>query len=100
MYTTSSHLPSSIVEHSAASLEKFDKNVKDLLVVIYFNYTIIIDKVERHEYYVHHLFRDILSDTNSTLNCFIELTKDDWYTGSEVLASDHIINSNRNTNTW
>ena len=49
------------------------------------NYSIIIDKWERHEDYVRHIFRDLFLGTNSTLNRFIERNKDDCYTGKEFL---------------
>ena len=36
--------------------------------------------VELHEDYVRHIFRDLFSVPNSTLNHFIEIIKDDWDT--------------------
>ena len=76
----------------------FGKNVKDLLDGMSSNYTIIIDKGERHEDYVSQLFRDILSGKNSTFNIFIERNKDNWDTGYEILVSDLISNATKNYN--
>ena len=76
----------------------FGKNIKDLLDGMSSNYTIIIDKGERHEDYVSQLFRDILSGTNSTFNIFIERNKDDWDTGYEIIVSDLISNATENYN--
>ena len=42
------------------------------------NHSIIIDKGERHKYYVSHRFRDLLSGPQYILNIFIERTKDYW----------------------
>ena len=39
----------------------FGNNVKDLLDEMDSNYSIIIDKGEQHEDYVHHIFRAPLS---------------------------------------
>ena len=54
------------------------------------NYSIILDKIERREDYVRHIFRAILSGTNLTFNCSIKRTKYDWYTVTEVLEVDLI----------
>ena len=56
------------------------------------NDSIIIDQVERHESYVRHIFRDALSGPKSTFNSFIERTKYDWYTVTELLSVDLIQN--------
>ena len=45
-------------------IAKFLNNVKDLLDFMSSNYSIIIDKGERHEDYVRHIFRDPLSGPN------------------------------------
>ena len=58
------------------------------------NYSIIIDKGGRHEYYVCHILRDILSGPNSTFNSLIEIDKDAWYTGTELPAGELINNTN------
>ena len=42
-----------------ATIANFGNNVKYLLSDMYSNYSIIIDKVKRHEDCVRHLFRDI-----------------------------------------
>ena len=68
-------------EIDKATLSKFGINVKYLISNIFYNYTIIIDKGEFHKGYVSHIFRDILSGTNSTFNSFIEIIKYDCYTG-------------------
>ena len=57
------------------------------------SYSIIIDKGEGHEDYVHHNFRDVLSGPNRTSNRFIESMKVDWYTGTEF-PSREVINNN------
>ena len=49
-------------------------------------------KGERHEDYVRHIFNDLLLGPNSTLNCFIEINKDDWYIGTETLEGYLIYN--------
>ena len=49
------------------------------------NYTIIIDKGERHWYYVCRIFRDILSGPNPNFNNLIEIKNDDWDTGSKTV---------------
>ena len=43
-----------------SNLEKFGNNVKYIFDEIYYNCNINIDKGERHEDYVSHIFRDIL----------------------------------------
>ena len=58
-----------------SNLAKFVNIVKDLLDDMYSNYSIIIDKVERHEDYVCHIFRVLLSGPNQNFNSFIEITK-------------------------
>ena len=63
-----------------STLDKFGNNVKELLDDMFSNYSIVIDKVERHEDCIGHIFRDILSGPNSTLNHSIESTKENWYT--------------------
>ena len=62
------------------------------------NYSIILDKGERHEYYVRHIFRDILSGPNSTLKYFIKISKDYWDTVTEVLEGDIIQNATEKYN--
>ena len=68
-----------------ATLTKFGKNAKDLLHDMSSNSSIIFDKVESHEYYVHHIFRALLLGPNSTFNCFIERSKYYWDTVTEFL---------------
>ena len=55
------------------TLDKFSKNVKDLLDYMYSNYKIIIERVELHEDSVFHHLRGLFSGQNSTLNHFIEI---------------------------
>ena len=62
------------------------------------NYSSIIYKEERHEDYVRHNFRSLLSGPNSTLNRFIENTNDYWDTGIEVLARELIQNTTEKYN--
>ena len=81
-----------------AILDKFGKNVKDILDYVSPNYTIIIDKGERHEYYVSHIFRFILSGINSSFDSFISITKDDWDTGTEIPAPDLVYNCTKKYN--
>ena len=69
-----------------STLAKFGNNVNYLLDEMSSNYYIIIDKGELHKDYVCHIFRFLLSDTNSNLNCFIESTKGNWYKGTEIPA--------------
>ena len=64
-------------EIEKATLAKFGNNEKDLLDYISSNFSIIIDKVERHKDYVRHIFRDIFSGPNSTFSRFIEITNYD-----------------------
>ena len=52
----------------------------------------IIYKVEYHEDYGRHVFRVILSGTNSNIDRLIERTEDYWHTGIELLEGD--INQN------
>ena len=47
------------------------------------NYSIIIDKIERHEDYIRQIFRALLSGKNSTFDRFIEITKNYWNTRPE-----------------
>ena len=42
------------------------------------NYSIGLDKGQRHEDYVRHIFRYLLSGPNSTFNFFIARTNYDW----------------------
>ena len=65
-------------EIKKASLAKFINNVKDLSDEMSSNYTINIDKREHHEGYVHHFFRALLSQPNSTFNGFIEIKRMIW----------------------
>ena len=62
------------------------------------NYSIIIDKGERYEDYVRHIFRDIFSGPNSTFNRFIEMYKDDWDKVIEFIEVDLIRNDTKNYN--
>ena len=62
------------------------------------NYSIIIDKLECHADYGRHIFRDILSRPNSTFNCFMKRTKDDWDTGRQFPAGEIINNSTKMCN--
>ena len=48
-------------EIEKATLAKFGNNSKNLLDFMSSNYSIVIDKVERDENYVIHIFRDIFS---------------------------------------
>ena len=54
-------------EIDRSTLANFGNNVKDLLNYMYSNYSIIIDKVERHEDCVRHIFRNLLLGPNSFL---------------------------------
>ena len=65
---------------------------------MYSNYSIITDKGEHHETYVRHIFRFFLSGPNSTFNIFIESTKDDLDTGTEVPAGELIQNTTEKCN--
>ena len=58
------------------------------------NYSIVIDKVDRHEYYVRHIFRSLLSVPKSTFNTFIEKAKDDWETKIEFAERKLFQNAN------
>ena len=69
-------------EIEKTTIAKFGNNVKDLIDDMSSNYTIIIEKGECHGDYVCHIFRALLSGPNSTFNHFIEITKDDWDTGT------------------
>ena len=51
-------------EIEKSTLAKFWNNVKDLLCDISSNYSIIIDRLERYEDYVRHIFRYLLSGPN------------------------------------
>ena len=62
------------------------------------NYLIILNKLERHEGYVRHIFRALFSGPNSTLNHFIEKTKDDRYKVTEVLEGYLIQNDTQRYN--
>ena len=66
---------------------------------MYSNYSINIQKRKRHEYYVKQIFRDILTREKSTLNIFIESTKNDWDTGTEVPEGELDKNSTEKYNT-
>ena len=72
-------------EIDKATLANFGNNLKNLLDDMYLNYSIILDKGELHEDYVRHIFRDLFSRPNSTFNSFVERSKYDWYTETEVL---------------
>ena len=65
-------------------------NVNYLIVYMVSNYATIIDKGGHHEYFVCRLLRVLLSGTNSTFNCIIERTKDNWDTLFKILASELI----------
>ena len=62
------------------------------------NYTIIIDKWERHEDNVRLLYRALLTGEKSTFNRFIEKSKDDWETETEVPAPELIQNATEKYN--
>ena len=62
------------------------------------NYSIILDKGERNEDYIRHIYRAILSWTNSTFSRFIEKSKDDWYTVTEVPSALLINNATEKHN--
>ena len=62
------------------------------------NYSIIIDKGERHEYCVRHIFRYLLSGSTSTFNFSIERAKDGCDTVTEVLEGYPIQNATENYN--
>ena len=57
------------------------------------NYDIIIDKTERYEDHVCHIFSYLLSGINSTFNHFIESTRDDWDTVIEDPSLEIIQNN-------
>ena len=44
------------------------------------------------------IFRTLLSGENSTFNCFIQITRDDWDTGTEFLSGELIHNAAENYN--
>ena len=69
-----------------STLTNFGNNVKDILDHMSPNYSIVVDKGERCEDYVRHIFRALLSYPNSNFNHSIEINKDDWDTGIEVLS--------------
>ena len=79
-------------EIDRSTLSTFGNNVKYLLDDMSSNYSIIIDKGELPKDYVFHIFRYLLSGTNSISNIFIERTKDGWDTGTEVPAVELIHN--------
>ena len=51
-------------EIEISTLAKFLNKLKDLLDYMSSNYSIIIDKGERHEYYVRRIFRCLFSGPN------------------------------------
>ena len=55
-------------EIEKSTLSRFGKNEKYLIYDMYSNYSIIIDKGERHYYYVHRIFRDPVLGPNSTFS--------------------------------
>ena len=57
------------------------------------DYSIIIDKGEQHENYIHHIFIDLFSGPNSAFSRFIEKTKGDCYTFTEVPTREIIHNA-------
>ena len=65
---------------------------------MYPNYSIILDKGELYDDYVRHIYRALLSGPNSTFNCFIGSSKDDWDIGTEVLGGELIHNTTENYN--
>ena len=81
-----------------ATLTKFGKNAKDLLHDMSSNSSIIFDKVESHEYYVHHIFRALLLGPNSSFNSFINIAKDDWDTVTELSSGEHNHNDTKKYN--
>ena len=64
-------------EIEESTLANFVNNVKYILDHMSSNYSSILDKGERHENYVRHIYRDIFWGKNSTSNCFVESYKDD-----------------------
>ena len=60
--------------------------MKDVLDDLSSNCSITIDKVEQHKDYVCHIFRGTFSVPKPTIKYFIEVTKDDWDTETEVSA--------------
>ena len=72
-------------EIEKGTLANFVNNVKDLHDDMSAKYSNILDKWEFCEDFFRHIFRSLLSGPKSTLNFFIESTKYDWDTGSEVL---------------
>ena len=79
-------------EFKRATISKFGNNVKYLLDGMFPNYSIIIDKWERHKDYVRKIFRALLSVPNGNFNRFIESTKDDWDTLIYLTAGELIQN--------
>ena len=71
-------------EIDKVTLAKLGENIKDLLDDMSSNYSINIDTGERHEDYVRHIFRDLLTGTDATFDYFIERTKEYWETVREV----------------
>ena len=69
-----------------ATLLKYRKNITNIIENMSATYNIIIGKVGCHEYYMHHIFRDILSLINSTFYHFIEIYKNKWDTGTYIEA--------------
>ena len=67
-------------EIEKATLAKFGNDLKDLLDDISSNYSIILDKGERHDDYVIHIFRALLSGPSSNFNHCFKTTKDNWDT--------------------
>ena len=61
-----------------STIAKFGNNVEDLIEKMSSNYSIIIDKVEYHEGCVGHIFRYILSGSNSTFNFSLKGIKKIW----------------------
>ena len=76
----------------------FGNNVKYIPGDIFSNYTIIIDQRELHEDSFSHLYRDILSGPNSTLNGFISIKPYYRETVTEVPALELIHNATEKYN--
>ena len=65
---------------------------------IWILYSIIIDKGEKHKYYVFHIFKSIFSGPNSTFDIIVGSAKGDEDTGSKVSSGELIQNATENQN--
>ena len=62
------------------------------------NYNTINYKGVRHEKFVYHIFRALLSGPNSTFNHFIEHSRDEWDIGTYIDSGDLIQNETKKYN--